>query len=465
MKALATLGTSLRLAELEATIERGQDTFLAVGRALLEIRESQAFREAGYSSFSDYLAERFPKLARRSAYSAIAAASVDVDGLSGSHLVELARLDGPERARMAALAAARGLSVRELRALIRERQAASAPRRPDVLQDHGPVDLVPELACRLEVRDCRSLPFEDGAGHLERRHGAACEGPDCPHPALVLESPPYNAGLRYDADPTGDRLPWRAYWHELLVPHFREVYRVLMPSGRFACNLANVLRMNNPPLEHQRADRVYREQKGRKWSAPGAGGAPWAYMIDRLLWSTWARLGFLPRERFTWVKLNRDDDDGDPRNTITESSAWGTWCSPENPVARAVAEPIFVASKGSHARQRPAHAISESIDGPTFLRLTRNAWFIPNTVDRSRHPAPWPRGVPENLLLLYSWPGDLVANPFVGSGASAEVAVELGRRFWGADRSAVYVHDAQRRVAAAQQSAQRRARYVEGALP
>ena len=450
------------LAELEAIVADGQETFMRVGRALLEIRSGELYRERGFETFGDYLAARWPRLSRRSAYDALAAAEVEADGVDVagfgvSHLVELSRLPVAERRRMADLAAARNLTVRELRAIIRELQAKSAPRRPTVVPDFGPPSrLLPAEFCTIDAADCRSLALEDGDAHLDRVRGGPCDPSTCRHPFLVLTSPPYNAGIRYQDDPTGDRLPWRQYWHELVVPHFREVRRILAPGGRYACNLANVLRMDTPELEAQRdgGELIRNQLGGRKWQPPGAGGEPWAHMVDSLIWTTWRRMGLLARERLTWIKTaDPDPDDVDdtttgPENTITLSTAWGTYCSPENPVLRAVAEPVFVASKASHGRERPEGAVSD-LDPEQFKLLTRNAWFIPSYVDRSRHPAPWPTELPARLIRLYTWPGDLVVDPMVGTGAAAEAAVLNGRRFYGTDRSPTYVNDALRRVSAA----------------
>ena len=49
------------------------------------------------------------------------------------------------------------------------------------------------------------------------------------------------------------------------------------------------------------------------------------------------------------------------------------------------------------------------------------------------YPAEKPSKVSEKLVSQSSNPGDLVADPFMGSGSVAEAALQLGRRFTGTD--------------------------------
>lgn len=63
-----------RLAQLEAVIASGMQTFLAVGNALLEIQTGKLYR-AGYSTFEDYLRDRW-NLSRRRGYQLVEAAKV-----------------------------------------------------------------------------------------------------------------------------------------------------------------------------------------------------------------------------------------------------------------------------------------------------------------------------------------------------------------------------------------------------
>jgi hypothetical protein len=58
MKLTTTVDTAT-LAELEHIVDEGADTFIKVGTALQEITRRKLYKEAGYSSFSDYCRERF----------------------------------------------------------------------------------------------------------------------------------------------------------------------------------------------------------------------------------------------------------------------------------------------------------------------------------------------------------------------------------------------------------------------
>ena len=46
---------------------------------------------------------------------------------------------------------------------------------------------------------------------------------------------------------------------------------------------------------------------------------------------------------------------------------------------------------------------------------------------RVGHPAPFPEELPRRLIKLYSYPGDLVLDPFAGSGTTLVAAKRLGR--------------------------------------
>jgi DNA modification methylase len=62
------------------------------------------------------------------------------------------------------------------------------------------------------------------------------------------------------------------------------------------------------------------------------------------------------------------------------------------------------------------------------------------------HPAIFPESLARDHILSWSDPGDLVLDPFIGSGTTAKMAKETGRQFIGIDISAEYCKLAERRI-------------------
>ena len=82
-------------------------------------------------------------------------------------------------------------------------------------------------------------------------------------------------------------------------------------------------------------------------------------------------------------------------------------------------------------------------------KIKRNIFSYTLGGDRLGHPAPFPESLARDHILSWSNPGDLVLDPFIGSGTTAKMARETGRDFIGIDISEEYCTLARRRVAAA----------------
>jgi site-specific DNA-methyltransferase (adenine-specific) len=139
------------------------------------------------------------------------------------------------------------------------------------------------------------------------------------------------------------------------------------------------------------------------------------------------------------------------------SCAWGSFRSPANPVLRDLTERVIVASKGRFDRALPRterqrqglpHVSTMSAEG--FLEATLDIWEIPaESASRVGHPAPFPPALPQRLIELYTYQGDLVLDPFVGSGTTALAAVNTGRHYVGFDVEEKYLDLARARLALA----------------
>ncbi len=92
----------------------------------------------------------------------------------------------------------------------------------------------------------------------------------------------------------------------------------------------------------------------------------------------------------------------------------------------------------------------------------RSDWLIPLCTGEERlkgadgkkvHPTQKPEGLLARVLLSSSKPGDLVIDPFNGTGTTGAVAKRLGRSYIGFERDKTYAKAAQARIAAVESSA------------
>jgi modification methylase len=208
---------------------------------------------------------------------------------------------------------------------------------------------------------------------------------------LMVTSPPYNVGKDYDEDLTLEE--YRSFLRRV----FAEVHRVLVPGGRMCINLANLGRRPYLPLH--------------------------SFVIADLLSAGW-----LMRGEIIWNKAG----------SSTPSTAWGSWRSPQNPTLRDIHEYILVFSKDTY--RRPKLNRQSTLGRDEFLEYTRSVWTFPSESARKiGHPAPFPVELPYRLIQLYTYAGENVLDPFIGSGQTALAALRSGRHYVGYDNNLEYI--------------------------
>ncbi len=96
-------------------------------------------------------------------------------------------------------------------------------------------------------------------------------------------------------------------------------------------------------------------------------------------------------------------------------------------------EHILVFRKGELKRKRDLESKFE-IDDIMKKEVSNSIWNITPVPPRYiNHPCPFPEEIPLRLIMLYSNKGDLVIDPFLGSGQTGKAAKYLSRRFFGLD--------------------------------
>ena len=237
--------------------------------------------------------------------------------------------------------------------------------------------------------------------------------------ALIVTSPPYFAGKEYETDLAAGHVP-SSYleYLEMLTEVLGICLRKLEPGGRLAVNVANL---------------------GRK---------PYRSLSADLISILQDDLGMLLRGEIIWQKAKGAGG----------SCAWGSYKSPQNPVLRDVTERVIVASKGRFdraikraKREETGLPHQATIETEGFLESTIDVWEIPSErATRIGHPAPFPVSLPKRLIELYTYKGDLILDPFMGSGTTAVAAMETSRHYIGLETESEYVALAEERLQSAQ---------------
>ena len=117
-------------------------------------------------------------------------------------------------------------------------------------------------------------------------------------------------------------------------------------------------------------------------------------------------------------------------------------CQPESVKDRPTRshEMLFMFSKSEQYHYDPA-----AVRGPNGRNL-RTVWDIPTQPYKEAHFAVFPEALVGPCVALGSEPGDLVLDPFLGSGTTAAVALSMGRRVLGIELNPEYVEIARRRL-------------------
>lgn len=218
---------------------------------------------------------------------------------------------------------------------------------------------------------------------------------------LIVTSPPYNLDINYkshnDAQPYDEYLKFTKTW-------LKRCLRWLKKDGRMCLNI---------PLD---------KNKGGHQS------------IGADIIEIAKKIGFKYHSTIIWNEGN-----------ISKSSAWGSWMSASCPYVIAPVELIVLLYKDSW--KKTSGSKKSDIKRDEFISWTNGVWtFSGEKKSKIGHPAPFPIELPKRCIKLFSYVGDTVLDPFMGSGTTVVAAKQNERNGIGIDNELEYCELAMHRV-------------------
>ncbi len=200
---------------------------------------------------------------------------------------------------------------------------------------------------------------------------------------LIVTSPPYNIDIKYNShDDTMSYNDYLLFTRDWLA----RCYKFIKNDGRFCLNI---------PLD---------KNKGGQQS------------VCADITNIAKQVGFKYHSTIIWNEQN-----------ISRRTAWGSWLSATAPYVIAPVEVIVVLYKKEW--KKTSGSRKSDITKKEFMEWTNGVWnFSGESKKRVGHPAPFPVELPRRCIKLFSFVGDTILDPFLGSGSTLLACLETGRK-------------------------------------
>jgi len=218
---------------------------------------------------------------------------------------------------------------------------------------------------------------------------------------LIVTSPPYNVDVKYNS--YNDKIPYNIYL-EFTEKWLEKAFKLLRSDGRICLNI---------PLD---------KNKGGQQSV-------YADII------TIAKIiGFKYHSTVVWNEQN-----------ISRRTAWGSWLSATAPYVIAPVEMIAILYK--ERWKKVSGSKKSDITRKEFIEWTNGVWtFMGESKAKAKHPAAFPVELPKRCIKLFSFVGDTVLDPFLGSGTTLIACVGTHRKGIGIEIDKSYCEIAKNRL-------------------
>jgi site-specific DNA-methyltransferase (adenine-specific) len=232
---------------------------------------------------------------------------------------------------------------------------------------------------------------------------------------LVVTSPPYWTLKEYDGAAGDDQLGhWKDYesFHDQLDKTWKRCFDLLVPGGRLCVVVGDVC--------------LSRKKNGRHHVVP----------LHSDISVRCRRIGFDYLTPILWYKI---------ANAATEvegngSPFLGKPYEPNSVVKNDVEYILLLRKPGGYRNPTPEQRLLSLIDKEDHSRWFRSVWTdVPGSSRLKGHPAPFPVELVYRLIRMFSFVGDTVLDPFLGTGTTTEAAKTAHRSSIGYEIEPKYI--------------------------
>ena len=228
---------------------------------------------------------------------------------------------------------------------------------------------------------------------------------------LVLTSPPYWTLKKYDDvdGQLGHVSSYDAFLAELAAV-WRRCFDILAPGGRLICVVGDVCLSR-------------RQNEGRHTVVP----------LHASIQETCRKIGFDNLAPIIWHKI---------ANAVYEVSGGGGFLGkpyePNSVIKNDIEYILMLRKPGGYRKPTSAKRLLSIISAENYQSWNQQVWTGLTGASTKDHPAPYPTELAERLIRMFSFAGDVVVDPFSGSGTNAVAAARTGRHSIGYEISNKY---------------------------
>ncbi len=280
---------------------------------------------------------------------------------------------------------------------------------PRIAKDKRLITLIGNALQRIPTR--HSLHLGDARFDLSRMSN------DSVH--LVLTSPPYWTLKEYrDSDgQMGHIAEYESFLSEL-DKVWQQCFRVLVPGGRVICVVGDVCLSR-------------RKNNGRHTVVP----------LHASIQEHCREIGFDNLAPIIWHKIS---------NAVHEvengSSFLGKPYEPNSVIKNDIEFILMQRKPGGYRTPSVSARVLSVISGEQHKEWFQQIWTGLTGASTRHHPAPYPSELAERLVRMFSFVGDTVLDPFMGTGTTTVAAAKSGRNSIGFEIDGHYFEMARKRI-------------------